>query len=597
VVLGWGRDNGAYYTVSWPLLGGVVVGVAGALLLAGLRPSRWTAASSAALVALGLWSLVSVTWGGLPDDSWRTFDQMFIGAAALLTGSMLSRGWRRRNLVLLGVTIGIVLQAGEILYRLQAGSVPSSWFDGRKVQGPVGYANAQAAFLALGIPLALFLASRASLRTRCLGGASAALLLGTLLLTQSRGALVALAVALLFQVAVARDLRLAAFGLLLAGHGALLLPQLRHVDAALVAAAASRPTVFRHYDLWVAAGAVVFGALAAVANPRNRTISHVVVIGTVVCAVGFLGALGATGRIDPGSIHGIIDRGISETNPSTLPGGATRLGSLSLTGRVPLWRVAVRMGREEPLLGFGQGQFARVWGVERDDKNAYVLQPHSIELEVLSQLGSIGFLAFGGFSVLGLAALWRSRTGRRIRGLGVAVLLVLVLQASVDWTFSFPALLVDALLVVGLSVGTGRRRLGSSLTIGLQLAAVLVALAALAGPYLAARRLEAAKAARATDPVEAWRLAASARSADRWSPEVADFQGALAEQAGRYELAARRYQEASELSLQPWVDEFRRARALRRAGRLAASRASCRKARAENPLEFALGSGPCRDVP
>lgn len=595
VVFGWGRDAGAYYTVSWPLLGVLVAGLAGGALLAGLRPARWVAVSAAFLAAFGTWSLLSTSWGGLPDDAWRTFDQALIGAAALIAGSMLSRGSRRRSLLVLGVTAGLVLQAVELLYRLQAGPVPASWLDGRKVQGPVGYHNAQAAFFALGVPLALCLASRPRLWMRCFGGASAALMAGALLVTQSRGAILVLVAALFVQAVVARDLRLAALEVLLAGYGALLIRPLRHVDTALVGSETARPGAVRHYDVWVIAGMIVFGALAAT-SLRREAVRRVLVVGTAVMALASVSALVVVHQVGPGSIRAALRHAIDEGNPTNLPGGSTRLGSLSLSGRVSLWRVAARMTRTDPLIGMGQGQFARVWGVERDNKDSYVLQPHSIELEASSQLGVVGAAAFAGFGAFGLIALLRGRTGRQVRAAGVAALLVLILQASIDWTFSFPALVVDTLLVVGAAAGGARRWRAGNWLFGAQLVAVLAVFVAMGGPYLAAHRLEGARAANESDPVKAWHLASSARAVDPWSPEVASFQGLLAEAAGRYVLAARRYRQASELSLQPWVDEYHRARALRQAGRLAESRASCRRAIAENPLEPTLREGVCSGV-
>ncbi len=51
------------------------------------------------------------------------------------------------------------------------------------------------------------------------------------------------------------------------------------------------------------------------------------------------------------------------------PGGETRLSSLSLTGRLQTWRVALRLYQHHPVLGAGTGQFARTWDQQRSDHN------------------------------------------------------------------------------------------------------------------------------------------------------------------------------------------------------------------------------------
>ena len=94
----------------------------------------------------------------------------------------------------------------------------------------------------------------------------------------------------------------------------------------------------------------------------------------------------------------------------------------------------------------------------------------------------------------------------------------------------------------------------------------------------------------------AWKTAATARSWDRWNPDVVAFQGLLAEQSGQFRVAARLYHRAAELEQQPWSNTFREARALRRAGLVAEARAVCRRNNASNPLEPELWLGACADA-
>jgi hypothetical protein len=113
-----------------------------------------------------------------------------------------------------------------------------------------------------------------------------------------------------------------------------------------------------------------------------------------------------------------------------------------------------------------------------------------------------------------------------------------------------------------------------------------------AGPYLADHELAKAKQAAAT-PARAWTLARHARGFNPWSEDVLAFQGRLAESTGHFSLAADLYRQAASRSLQPWVEQYRRARALRAGGRIPASRRVCRLAQAQNPLERKLTRGAC----
>jgi hypothetical protein len=565
------------------------------LLFAGRRPCRWIGIAALALASYAAWSLASVAWGGVPDVAWTTFDEALIGAAALVLGSLLACGGLAPH-VIGGVTAGLTAEAIELLYRLQAGPVPAEWFDGRKIQGPVGYANAQASLLAVGIPLALWLASHRSTALRAAGGAAAAVLLGALLLTQSRAAVVVLALALIVQVALSRDARTVGLTLALVGVGAVLWRPLRQVDRALVdGALQTRLAAFRHDVHWVVLGAAAVALLAAT-PPRVPWVRRALVGGAVVSVLA-AAALTASRPETRHELWRLVTRGETSVEPADLPPGATRFSSISFTGRLELWGVAWRLYERHPLVGAGKGAFARTWDRERTNLNYSVLQPHSLELEALSELGIPGILAVVGFTVSALVALLMRRQRQpALAAAGVAVLLVTMLQASVDWTFSFPALLVAALLAVGVAAGPGRRR---RTRVPVKAALVLIALAVVisyGAPYMAAHDLAQAQRLAARHPLRAWAAAARARSYDRWNPDVVDLQAQIAARTGNLGLSASLYARAAELALRPWREQARRAEVLQRAGRGTASQAACRMALKENPLELALRTGVCGDV-
>jgi len=590
------RASGAYFPTVWPLLGAALALAVVALLLVGLRPGRAPLAAAAALVALGAWSLLSVAWGGLPDVAWKDFDAWIIAAAALLAGSLAARVVPP-ELVLAVIEIESRFDRFAVLYRLQAGAVPADWFLGRKVQGQVGYANAQGALLVVGAVLALWTSSHRRAPVRFLGGASAALFAACLLLTQSRGALLVLAVAILVQTAVARDLRVLALAVATGFACALVWEPLRRVDDALVdGGTGAQVSAFRHYAAWTLVAALFVGLAAA--TPLRPVVRRTVVGALLAAAV----VTGAAAGIAKGSdVAHAVRVGIHGTplsqEPQNLPGGTTRLTSLASSGRVQLWRQAWRTFSDEPAHGSGRGTFSRIWTVARTDLNAYVLQPHSIELELLSELGVPGFAAFAVFVVAGAVALvGAARRAPAVAGAAAAAFAVLVVQGSYDWTFSFPALVATVLFLLGLAAGGRRAETVGPVFAGVSLLALLLVLVMLGGPYLSARALAASRAS--TDDLQrAWDRAADARRYDRWSAEVVGWQASVAESAGRYRLAAALDARAAELAQQPWTYEFRRARVLRKAGLDAERKQACLDARAANPLEWRLQTGPCTGIP
>jgi tetratricopeptide (TPR) repeat protein len=311
-------------------------------------------------------------------------------------------------------------------------------------------------------------------------------------------------------------------------------------------------------------------------------VSAIAVIGALALAVAHLDELGPK-----------LDRALNGEEPTRLPGGQTRLSSLSLTGRTQIWRVALDSYREAPVLGHGSGSFTAIFTRDRTNKDLYVLQPHSIELEVLDELGIPGACGFAGFIILLVIGLIRGRGPRPARAAALGVVVVLIGQASVDWTFSFPALVVAVLLVVGAATGPGSFAVRATPALLGGAAIGAVALLALAGPLLATRHLADAKAA---IPQKAWPLLRQARGFDPWNAEVVDYQGQVAEEAGRYQDAARLYGHAATLARLSWLEEYRSARALHEGHFIPAAKAACRRAQALNPLERLLEQGPCSGV-
>ncbi len=507
-----------------------------------------------------------------------TGGRLLVAAAALLAGAGLA-GADRARAVVAGVAAGCSAQALEILVRAAAGTAPDAWFKGRMLEGPVGYHNAQGLLAAVSLPLALSLAATARTpAARAAAALMAAPLLGLLLLTQSRGALVAVALAVMLQTALSRHGRLAALAVLLAAGGGALAVALRSVDRALVEGGpAASVAELRTYALVTAGVAAVLAAAAALPVPqRLRPPRRVLVL---VAAVALAVSAGVGAHAAAPHLRSLAAGAITDTPPDAAP-GATRFASISLDGRRDAWRVAAGMIAGAPLTGDGVGSFAVRWGTDRRLADLYVLQPHSLELELGAELGIPAIAVFVAFLLAAALALRRAvAADRAIAAAAAAALAALVIEVSVDWTWSFPGIVAPVLLVVGAAAAAREPRRGPARWwVVLPLAAA--ALLALAVPYAAASRLAAGQ------------VGASLRL-DPWNAAAVSAQGRLLEEQGRFVAAAARYARAATLSQRPWLESFRQARALRRAGDIPGTVAACMRAQHADPPEDALHVPPC----
>jgi tetratricopeptide (TPR) repeat protein len=251
------------------------------------------------------------------------------------------------------------------------------------------------------------------------------------------------------------------------------------------------------------------------------------------------------------------------------------------------------MAAREPLVGEGIGTYARAWARERRI-DVYLLQPHSLELELLAERGAIGHVLFGAFLAALVAAIARARE-RGMAAAALASLTGLVLQSSVDWTWSFPGLVAPVLLVVGAAAARRPRRAVAPgrLAVALSGLAVVAAGAAVLLPYAADRGYRAAKAEAARDPGAAWTRLVRAHRLDPWNADVVQLQADLARDTGRLATADALYARAARLSRRPWVALLERAGVARQLGDRAETLRDCRLAVAANPLEPEVRAGAC----
>ncbi len=587
-----GRREAAYEVSVWGPVGLLLVLTAATLVLRGLFPRR-LAAAACALALLGVWSAASATWGGVPDEGWRELGRWLAAAAAVVVGGSLGAG-RRRGLLLSGILLGVTAQAVELSWRL-LGAHPETLFNGRVLNGLVGYHNGQAAVLATGLVLALWGCGARRPFLRLAAGSAAGLMLALGLLTQSRAGLAAAALAVTAQTVRSRDLRLGVLVAALAASVALLIDPLQRVDAVFAGGAAGGLQVaLRDYMGWALAVALAAGlvALAAGALPVEAAAVRRTVGVALAAAVAAGLALAVVER--PASLArpaSVVSMLASDAAPESPP-GSTRLVAFSLNGRRDAWRVGLDLARAHPLQGAGVGAFAKAWTRERSLTSLYILQPHSIEVELLGERGIIGLGLFAAFVASLLAAVVRA-PARAASAAGLGVTIALLAQASFDWTWSFVGIVAPALAAAAAAASGERAAPTRSRLRALSLVPAALAVATIGTLYLADRQLSQGVAAAAVRPTAALEHARAATTLDPWLAEGYELQGRIAEAAGDFRLAAERYRTASGLSRRPWLDSFREARALDRLGLVEPTRQACAAAHRANPGEPMLSKGPC----
>jgi O-antigen ligase len=121
-----------------------------------------------------------------------------------------------------------------------------------------------------------------------------------------------------------------------------------------------------------------------------------------------------------------------------------RLTQVGSNGRIELWRVAREERAAEPFHGTGAGTYRLEWERERPAPPEQVNDAHSLYLEVLGELGWVGFLTLCVSVLTPLALAVRRLAGRRrhVYAAYLAASLTLLLHAGVDWDWEMPVLFV-----------------------------------------------------------------------------------------------------------------------------------------------------------
>jgi hypothetical protein len=467
---------------------------AGALVVAatlqpGARGTRlhggWTAA---VFVLLASFTALSVGWSVEPSDSFieagRTlsYAACFVGAIALVR--LAAGRWRSVIAGLLLATACLSLYA--VGTKVFPGS-PGITTDYARLRAPFGYWNVVGLTAALGVPPALWLGTR-----REGHGALAALAppliclsLVTIMLSYSRGALLALVVGLIFWfVFVPLRLRSAAMLAVGVAGGAIVIAwafSQQGLTTDFIPGSANAVPWSAHLSAGHELGGILLGVLVACAaggmvvrfaelrNPPSaiarERIGRALLICVALVPVVVVIGLAASSRGLFGSISHDVST-ITSTNVA-VPNSATRLTALG-SARGVYWRDAIDAFDANPLVGSGAGSY-QTTHTRYDTTPVTVQQAHGYIFQTLADLGLVGLvisLAFAGAWAVSArravgplrvrVAADESESPERIGLLTMAaVVVVFVVHSTFDFDWFVPGAMLIVLLCAGWIAGRG----------------------------------------------------------------------------------------------------------------------------------------------
>jgi UDP-GlcNAc:undecaprenyl-phosphate GlcNAc-1-phosphate transferase len=456
----------AYYSTGvWTPVGLVLVVAAAAAAIA--RTPRLGAPSAIALTGvsgLGLWSLISTSWSPAVEQGTLDANRWLVYAAMLLLALVLVRSRRHGEVLLAAAAVGIgCVGVYVIIHMFGSGGAVGLFVNGR-INSPLGYINGQGCIFAMGCWPALALAERRNPLQAGTGAALAVLMACLALLSESRGAAIAsLAAVLLALVAIpGRRRRTFALAFVAAGVAAAagsvvhiysvgvngtLAPSVVHAAAAAMVEAALLAGL-----AWGLVNAAAAYATARAGTERRRTLERA----ATAAAIALIAIPLLAGAVKSSSIEHRISsqwhQFVNLSDASASASNATQSRLFSGSGnRYDYWRVAYHVFEANPLAGAGAGGYTNSYFKQRRTVEA-IQNPHSIELEVLSELGLVGFallLALVGGVASGARWLRRAaRTSPQARTLMVAATgtaAVWFVDTSGDWMHLLPGVTAVAI--------------------------------------------------------------------------------------------------------------------------------------------------------
>ncbi len=599
-----GNLDGGYFVGDWAppafILAAValVVSVAGAFHRSG---RRWTLLTAALFALYAAWTFASLLWSSDRGDAWLGAGQTLLYLLAFWVAVALVALGASRRWVLGASALGPAAVAALTLPAL--GPRLEDLFDNDRLVGTVGYYNGEAAFLLVSFWVAVYLGASRPVNPVLRGAvlAGTVLSLDLAVLTQSRGAMVAMAVSLpVFFLLSGQRLR----GLLALVPVSLALfvafPGLNGVYLAFLEGGSPTAALERVLPtVWLsAAGAGLYGLSWGLVDRwwrPPRIVAHVVGgVALAACVVALVAGVATLTERAGAPVTLAQQKWEAFKTNDTTGQEQSRYLSASGSGRYALWQVAWKDFAAHPVIGVGTHNYEATYYQLREQTVGSVRQPHMLVLEVLGERGVVGGVLFFGFLAACLAAGLRRRfgnlgsEGKAQVGALVAAVTYWFVHSGAEWFWQIPAVTLPAIVYLALLASPWRGGesapgfSGWPLRVGGVGIAVL-ALVAISPPYVADRYLEQSYAT--ADPEEALAAAERAQEFNPLNPRLPEREAELAMETGDWARVEESYDRAIRLNPEHYAPYMFLATFYERRGELERALAYYQKAQALNPLD------------
>jgi cytochrome c-type biogenesis protein CcmH/NrfG len=371
------------------------------------------------LLAFTVLTALSIVWSVQPDHSWQDAGRLlaFTGvfAASVALARVVPDRWPA---VLGGLTLAaVVVCAYALATKVFPSLDPLNTF--ARLNEPYGYWNAVGLTAAMGVITCLWLGSRRTghALARALAYPAMGVLLLTLVLAYSRGALAALALGLLLWFC-AVPLRLRAASLLIVsalGAGAVVAWDFsRHALSAEGVSLAERAQAGHQLGALIVAMLLVLtivGITIGFATARRapsllarRRAGALLVALVVLVLVAFAGALAHSHRGFTGSISHAVSA-LTNPNAKQPPNTAARLTAVASV-RARYWKEALQVFEAHPALGAGAEGYWTAH-LRYETETLEVRHAHGFIVQTLADLGLAGLVI-----ALALLLTWMGAAGR-----------------------------------------------------------------------------------------------------------------------------------------------------------------------------------------
>jgi O-antigen ligase len=613
--------NGGYGLTARTVLAISLWWAIGLVLAFGFLPlaqlPRAAIVAGAALVGLALWTLVSMAWAPSPEKAFAEFNRVSLYSAVFaITAAVSSRTTRAR--IADGLCIGVsVVAVVALASRLFPHLFPTRDIEVflpyavTRLSFPIGYWNGLAILVALNVPLCLRSAVSSRQRSvRALAVLVVPIVVCDVYLASSRGGAITAAVATVIFL-LGTNQRWRAWAAMVAGGvGAALALAALAQRSTLVNGPLGTPTASQEGKsaaLLIAASCVLAGltlvglehAIERIRLPKRPSWLPALVVALVVVA--------GIAAAHPVRQFEAFKRPLAAAQVSQSNFATAHLLSGNGSGRWQFWTAAVDQFESAPLQGGGAGTYEYWWS--QHASFTYTLKnAHSLYLEILAELGVVGFIllvvSFAAGLLAALAALRRAEGDDKATVCALAAVLAgFVVSAGIDWVWQLTAIAIVGVVTLGLLAGASfggarglaehPRRGRSRLAVGaVALASVWALICAQAIPWLAANRVAASQASvRHGDLRHALEQAVDAKRLEPWAASPYLQAALVSEQAGDLSAAAASIDRAIARDRTDWSVWYIGSRIALDAGNRGLARSRLRQAAALNPRS-PLFAGP-----